>query len=258
MVMPLATAELCPQCGQSVRAPDARCRSCGFWLPAAPAPRTGPPPRRPAPLKDNSKRNAIIVLIAGGAVVATLLLIGVAVWMRNAAPVQASVVAAPPPPVPSVRTEPARLAPSTLLAEARRKAVRWHPDAVLVDVNVSRLDEHGVARDGAVEFHYARPAGQRISGGAETGPDGLVLTARAGELTEREVRSAKSRLAPEPNCVFEDAWAAAQRAGASGRADLRLRYQWSERHGRPVWEVLGPAGEVQRRLDGTSCSILTR
>jgi hypothetical protein len=37
-----------------------------------------------------------------------------------------------------------------------------------------------------------------------------------------------------------------------------MRYQWSDKHGRPVWELLGGSGEVLRRLDGVSCSILTR
>jgi hypothetical protein len=37
-----------------------------------------------------------------------------------------------------------------------------------------------------------------------------------------------------------------------------MRYAWSEKQGRPVWEVVTSEGQVQRRLDGVSCSILTR
>jgi hypothetical protein len=145
-----------------------------------------------------------------------------------------------------------------LLAEARRKASAWHQDAVLVSLNVSSLDAAGVAPGGSIEITYARPSGQRISGGAEAGAQRLKLSTNGGELTPREERSPKSRIAPEPNCMFEDAWAAAQRAGAATDANLRMRYMWSDKHARPVWEVLSAGGDVLRRLDGVSCSILTR
>jgi hypothetical protein len=258
MVMSAATAESCPQCGADVRASGARCKSCGFWLPAAPAPRTGPPMPRPAPVKDNSRQTALIVLIVGGAVVLGLVMTGVWVWMRANAAASAVPSAAPPPAAPVVSPEPARLEPSNLLAEARRKASAWQQDAVLVSLILHPLDARGVAPQGKVEFIYAKPSGQRISGGAEAGAQRLKLSTSGGELTQHEERAAKSRIAPEPNCVFEDAWAAAQRAGAAANANLRMRYQWSEKHGRPVWEVLSADGEVLRRLDGVSCSILTR
>jgi hypothetical protein len=77
-------------------------------------------------------------------------------------------------------------------------------------------------------------------------------------LTKNEERSGRSRIAPEPNCLFEDAWSAAQRAGADANAGLGLRYAWNEKQGRPIWEVVNADGQVQRRLDGVSCSILTR
>jgi len=63
---------------------------------------------------------------------------------------------------------------------------------------------------------------------------------------------------PEPNCLFEDAWASAQRAGADANAGLSLRYAWNEKQARPIWEVVGGDGQVLRRLDGVTCSILTR
>ena len=117
---------------------------------------------------------------------------------------------------------------------------------------------HVVAPEGSVEFTYAKPSGQRISGGAEAGAARLKLRTSGGELTQQEERAAKSRIAPEPNCMFEDAWAAAQHAGAAPNANLRMRYLWSDKHARPVWEVSSAEGEVLRRLDGVSCSILTR
>ncbi|HEY6081574.1 MAG TPA: hypothetical protein VIW29_22320, partial [Polyangiaceae bacterium] len=121
------------------------------------------------------------------------------------------------------------------------------------------LDASGVASDAAVQLTYARPAGQRISGGAEASGERLVLRASGADpLTRTEERAGKARVTPEPNCLFEDAWAAAQHAGADSNAGLRMRYQWSDKHARPVWEVLSPGGEVLRRLDGVSCSILTR
>src|SRR5258705_9506836 len=85
MAMPFATADLCPQCGADVRASGARCKSCGFWLPAAPAPRTGPPMARPLPLKDDSARTTIAVLAVGGFVVLGLVAAGVMIWLRQPA-----------------------------------------------------------------------------------------------------------------------------------------------------------------------------
>lgn len=259
MVMPVASAELCPQCGADVRAAGARCSSCGFWLPAAPAPRTGPPMARPVPSKDTGQATTRL-LLSGGAVV-VLALIGVAAVVGLRKP-ETSTVAAPAISVPAAPASAAgavRPEPSRLLAEARREASAWHADAVLVSLTASPLDTGGVASEGTVQLTYARPAGPRISGGAETSSEQLVLRGKGGAaLARTEERAGKAQLAPEPNCLFEDAWAAAQRAGADGSAGLQLRYQWSDHHGRPVWELLSAGGQVLRRLDGGSCSILTR
>jgi hypothetical protein len=256
MVVPAAMAELCPQCGADVRASGSRCKSCGFWLPAAPAPRTGPPQPRPMPPKDNSKRNVALVLTGGGVVVVGLLLAGALVRQRDAAAVAS---AAPVASVAPVKSEQAvRIEPGVLLAEARRKASTWHQDAVLVSLTATGLDAAGVSPSGSVELIYARPAGQRISGGAEASAERLILRSSTAGLAQSEERTGKSRIAPEPNCTFEDAWAAAQRAGAVTSAGLRLRYHWSDKHARPVWELVGGEGEMLRRLDGVSCSILTR
>jgi len=105
---------------------------------------------------------------------------------------------------------------------------------------------------------YAQPSGQRITGGADASAQRLVLSSTDGALAKNEERAAKSRIAPEPNCSFEDAWASAQRAGADASAGLGLRYGWNEKQARPIWEVVNSDGQVLRRLDGATCSILTR
>jgi hypothetical protein len=199
-----------------------------------------------------------MVLIIGGVVVAALVMTGIWFWMRANAAANAAPTPALAPVAPVMSAEPERLEPSNLLAEARRKASAWQQDAVLVSLDLRPLDARGVAPGGTVEITYAKPGGQRISGGADAGALRLKLRTSGGELTQQEERTAKSRIAPEPNCVFEDAWAAAQRAGAAANAGLRMRYQWSDKHARPVWEVLSANGEILRRLDGVSCSILTR
>jgi hypothetical protein len=213
---------------------------------------------RPVSPKDDSKRTTVAVLAVGGLVVLGLVVAGAAIALRdpNADFAVKPSATLPPATVPS--TEPPRLEVSGLFAEAKRQASAWHHDAVLVSVGVSRVDARGVAPDGSVEFAYARPSGQRFTGGAETGSERLVLRSGAGGLSKNEERSGKARVAPEPNCLFEDAWGAAQRAGAAADGKLRLRYGWSDNHARPVWEVLSTDGEVLKRLDGVSCSILTR
>jgi hypothetical protein len=213
---------------------------------------------RPVPLKDESKRTTVAVLAVGGAVVLGLLGVGAMVALRQpppASPALAATSAVTPSPA-----EPKRLEPSQLLAEAKKQALVWHPDAVLVSVDISRVDARGVRPDGSIEVVYARPATSRFTGGADTRAERLVLRAQgqSGALEKSEQRAGKARVVPEPNCAFEDAWSAAQRAGAASDGSLKLRYVWSEKHARPVWEVQGSDGDVQRRLDGVGCSILTR
>jgi hypothetical protein len=258
MVMPEAMAALCPQCGADVRTSGARCKSCGFWLPAAPAPRTGPPMARPVPLKDDSRRTTIAVLAVGGIVVAALVGAGVFVLLRQPAASTAPAPAAAALLAPAASAGPSRLEPTSLLAVAHREASAWHRDAVLVSVSARPLDARGVAPGGKVEITFAKPAGQRVSGGAETSGERLVLSSSDGTLAKSEQRAAKARITPEPNCPFENAWTSAQQAGADANAGLGLRYGWSDKQARAIWEVVGTDGQVQRRLDGVSCSILMR
>jgi hypothetical protein len=212
---------------------------------------------RPLPTKDDSGRMVAAVLLGGGFVVLGLLGAGAMVWLRRGDAANEALPAATVAP-PIASAAPARLSLSNLLAEARREASAWHRDAVLVSMSAGPLDARGVTESGTVEFSFAKPGGQRITGGAETSGERLALRASAGPLSKSEERAGKAKIAPEPNCLFEDAWAAAQRAGADPYAGVSMRYAWSDKHARPVWEVSSSDGQVLRRLDGVSCSILTR
>jgi hypothetical protein len=198
------------------------------------------------------------VLTVGAFVVMGLAIAGATIFLRQSqqasAPLPVTAALTPPPAV----APPARLEPSALLAAARRQASSWHSDAVFVSMSASPLDTRGVAVGGKVELVFALPSGQRIVGGAEASSERLVLSSTDGTLTKTQERAGKSRIVPEPNCLFEDAWSSAQRAGADASAGLGLRYGWNENQARPLWEVVNGDGQVQRRLDGVSCSILTR
>jgi hypothetical protein len=213
---------------------------------------------RPVPWKDHSRRTTIAVLTVGAFVVLGLVVAGSMTFLKlgqqgSAPPTVAAALTAPPASAP-----PPRLEPGALLAAARRQASSWHREALFVGMSASPLDARGVAVGGKVEITFAKPGGHGIVGGAEASSERLVLSSTDGTLTKNEERSGRSRIAPEPNCLFEDAWSAAQRAGADANAGLGLRYAWNEKQGRPIWEVVNADGQVQRRLDGVSCSILTR
>jgi hypothetical protein len=198
------------------------------------------------------------VLAVGGVVVLGLAALAAMVWLRQG---DASVTARPAlvaSTAPSVAAPLPRLEPSRLMADARRQASAWHRDAVLLSFTAKPLDAGGVASGGSVELVYAKPAGASVAGGADTSGERLTLRSSGSELESMPSRGGRAKVAPEPNCLFEDAWAAAQRAGADAAAGLGMRYAWSEKHGRTVWEVVGAEGQVQKRLDGVSCSILTR
>lgn len=257
MVMPEATVSLCPQCGADIRLSRARCQSCGFLLAAAPPPRTRPPMGRPTPRVAGERSSLLLLLGGGGVLVLSLFALGAFVSLRTPA---AQIASAPPVPAPVVPLPdaPPRLDPNGLLGEARRKASAWHRDAVLVSLSAGPLDGRGVITEGKVEVAYAKPSGERVSGGATVGTERLLLSSTGGELVGREERRSKSRIAPEPSCSFDDAWAAAQRAGADAQAALGIRYAWSEKYTRAIWEVTSNEGQVLRRVDGVSCSILTR
>src|SRR6186713_1517944 len=100
MVMPVALTEECPQCGADVRASGARCQSCGFWLPATPAPRTGPLMARPVPGKDTTQATTRMLLVGGGVVVLALFGVAAVVGLRKSEPasVAPAVSAAPAAP----------------------------------------------------------------------------------------------------------------------------------------------------------------
>ncbi len=213
---------------------------------------------RPLPRALGSQRTLLFVLGGGAAVVLVLLAVGASVWLREPAPTAAPSAAPVATSAAPMLDAPPRLDPNGLLAEARRKATAWHRDAVLVGLLAGPLDERGVITEGKVEVAYAKPSGQRVSGGADAGLERLLLASTGGELVGREERLSKTRIVPEPNCLFEDAWRAAQRAGADPQAAPGMRYAWSEKYARPVWEVTSSEGQVLRRVDGVSCSILTR
>jgi hypothetical protein len=210
------------------------------------------------PTPDASGRTTALVLSFGGLVVTGLLGVGLMVWLRRGEADQAAHLPVATAVTPALSAAPARLEPSRLLADARRQASAWQSDAVLVSLGAKPLDARGVAPGGSIELVYAKPAGASVAGGADTSAQRLALRSSGEGLSRSEERGAKSKVAPEPNCLFEDAWAAAQRAGSDPTAGLGMRYAWSEKQGRPVWEVVTSEGQVQRRLDGVSCSILTR
>ncbi len=257
MVMPEA-AELCPQCAADVGAAATRCPNCGFLLAAAPAPRTGPPQPRPVRQREAGQRGLLPVLLVGGLVTLGLGISGAIVWFRQGPPAVAAAVASVAPTPSSTDRDELGVEPSRTLSEARKLADSWRNDALLVTISAGPLTAKGVAPDGRAEFAYAQPSVRKITAGTEVAPERFVVRSSDGATTSAEERGDKAYSVPEPNCAFEDAWLAVQRSGVVIAPGLGLRYAWSPRHARPVWETTGSAGEPLRTLDGVTCSILTR
>jgi len=197
-------------------------------------------------------------LTAAGAL-AILVCATAAFWQLRQRDAGASAQLAAPPsapvrPIPSGR--PA-LDPSALFAQAKSKAVAWHEDATLVEVDVAPIIDGKVDPSATVEFVFGKPMGKRIGPGTSVQSGLFVVTADSQGLRSSERPGSNASAVAEPNCIFEDALEKSSKSGLSTHDRLRLRYAQSQKNGRGLWFV-SRDGEAEplRTLDGANCAII--
>lgn len=236
-----------------------RCPACGFLLASAPGPvyQNSLRPKRPRPA--SGARSALPGVIAIGGVLATFAVaVGGFVAMRKqddaraAKPIASVVVSAAPAPSAAPVLEP-----TALFAKAKSKALAWHTDATLIEIDIAPVLLGKVDPTGKLEFVFGKPAGKKLGPGNPVQGTEFVVTAGASGVEGTERSTGKAVSVAEPNCIFEDVLVKVANAGVSSGERLRFHYAMSEKHARAVWRVSrdGEAGAL-RTLDGANCAII--
>jgi hypothetical protein len=219
-----------------------------------------------------------VPVIAGAMILAGALSI-VLLGRRRSSDGKASVQTLVTPAPPASEATARRLTPglgdvsradaSDLYPKAKQRALAWNSDARLVSITASPVIADKVdltqedaeivylfapspAGRGAIYGHLTvtmRQTGIEQSASTETSKPGPAK-ARAPAATPIDV--------VEPNCVFDAAAKAAHASGIPPRTEMKLRYE-SDGARRGVWTARVPGhGELDRVIDGQTCTILTR
>jgi hypothetical protein len=174
---------------------------------------------------------------------------------RAAQPLASLSASAPPAPAPK---PPALvLEPTTLFAKAKSAALAWHTDAALISIDIAPVVSGKVDSGGKLVFTFGKPAGRQLGPGMPLQAAGFVVTADASGIRGEEHATSKAVAVAEPNCIFDDVLAKAEKAGVSLSEKLHLHYAMSEKNALGVWR-LTRSGETEalRTLDGATCAII--
>jgi hypothetical protein len=239
--------------------PEARCPSCGFLLASAPGPvfQNSVRPKRARP--EGSPKTALPSVLAGAGLLAILVTATAAFWQlrkhdsaSQAQPAPAASSSATPAP-----SSPPALDPSALFTQAKSKALAWHEDATLVQIDLAPVVDGKLDPGATLEFVFGKPAGKRIGPGTSVQSGLFVVTADASGLRSSERPGANASAVAEPNCIFEEVLEKTEKSGLSTHDRLRLRYAQSQKNGRGLWFVSRDGeAEARRTLDGANCAII--
>lgn len=264
MVNALSGSPVCPQCGAAVGGTAGRCIQCGFLFTEATPPISAPlgfvqGRMRPRPKPRQTGKLAALILLGGLLGVAAVSALAWSSLKRSAEERRLATEAAPasarlPPPAPSSTA----LEPDALLPSAKSKALAWHRDALLVEIDAAPVGKDGkLDGDGSVSFVFGKPASAKVGMGADVRGTAFQVSFGSSGSETREKPAPRARAVAEPNCLVEDV-AKIIAASVPSAGPLRLRYAMSEKHERAVWRVYEVgADKVLRTLDGTSCNILS-
>jgi hypothetical protein len=214
-------------------------------------------PKRARP--EGSPKTALPSVLAGAGVLAILVTATAAFWQlrkHDDASQAQPVAAASSSAAPAASSAPA-FDPSALLAQAKSKALAWHEDATLVQIDLAPVVDGKLDPGATLEFVFGKPVGKRIGPGASVQSGLFVVTADAHGLRSGERPGANASAVAEPNCIFEDVLEKTAKSGLSTHDPLRLRYAQSQKNGRGLWFVSRDGeAEARRTLDGANCAII--
>ena len=158
--------------------------------------------------------------------------------------------------------------PADMTAQARKIALAFDPNAVLVSITVREPATSGtvdVGGSAGVSYEFQWKYLNEAQGAVE---GGLVVTARAGVFQLMEMKNAPLFLGPktdhpdpgpDPRCNMRDAWKAAVAAGLPATMSASIKYaaQAPGRAGQPyVWTFRVAGHEDQHRdIDGATCAV---
>jgi hypothetical protein len=214
-------------------------------------------PRRERPAARASTSLPIWLTAAGA--VAILVSATIAFWQlrkRDEASV-AEPVAAASTSASAAPSSSAMLDPSSLFAQAKSRALAWHEDATLVELDLAPVLDGKVDPSATLELVFGKPMGKRIGPGASVQSGLFVVTADSQGLRSGERPGSNASAVAEPNCIFEDVVDKVAKSGLSTHDRLRFRYAQSQKNGRGLWFV-SRDGEAEplRTLDGANCAII--
>jgi hypothetical protein len=167
-----------------------------------------------------------------------------------------------PPVVAASSAAPAQssvpaLDPSALFVQAKSKALAWHEDATLVEIDLAPVVDGKLDPSASLEFVFGKPVGKRIGPGTSVQSGLFVVTADANGLRSAERPGSNASAVAEPNCIFEEVLEKTAKSGLSTHDRLRLRYAQSQKNGRGLWFVSRDGeAEARRTLDGANCAII--
>jgi hypothetical protein len=197
--------------------------------------------------------------LAGVGILAILVTATAAFWQlrkRDDASLAPPLASASSSAAPAASSAPL-LDPSALFAQAKARALSWHEDATLVEIDLAPVVDGKLDPSASVEFVFGKPVGKRIGPGTSVQSGLFVVTADANGLRTGERPGTNASAVAEPNCIFEDVLEKTAKSGLSMHDRLRLRYAQSQKNDRGLWFVSRDGeAEARRTLDGANCAII--
>ena len=147
------------------------------------------------------------------------------------------------------------------MLRAKRRALNWHPDAVLTSLELRGVQKGSLNATGGGSFKagFGRPSTQRMGARAPVESAQLFVELAGGVATVGTRQSEATRGLADPQCVPSSVIKAAIASGIPEGQQLDVHYKFSRSRGEPVWQIMAAGQqEPMRTLDAHSCTIILR